>query len=350
MKHILHLLIILLLLFQIPISNGHTSDLPQCSDSPISPIIPKDDAFHGIRSNPSVEWWYFDAVFDNGYGVHVGLKVISLGRWGIVRELINIYKDTELKEKAYATRSLHDYKISMDKPDIKKNSQKILAFNHDEYNKTNQWNYAISLAVKHLSVQLQFKGISQGFKYETSHEGWTVAQPKALVNGTLRINDTLLPVQGTGYHDHNWNFSIGTGIRAIGWYWGKITSSNYTLTWAKIKKTTFADDTIVTNLGILNTKHKGFEYIHPNNITFTTSDLVYQNGRFIPTELTLTIKQDDIDIDVTLTATSIQRTRPKLLTLHYWRYFVTISGHIKNNDHTDHLNDDIQIIEYMRFI
>jgi predicted secreted hydrolase len=313
-------------------------------------IIPQDDGFHGINTNPSVEWWYFDGVFDNGYGIHVGIKVISFGRWGFVRELINIYKDTELKEKAYGTRTLDDYQISKKYPDIQRNGHAILSFDYNEYNKSDQWNYLISLDVNNLAVQLEFKGVSQGFKYTTSHEGWTVAQPKATVYGTLQINKTIIPVQGTGYHDHNWNFSTETGARATGWYWGKVTSANYTLTWAKIKKTTFADETIITNLGILNTKHKGFEFIHPQNITFTTSDLEYHNGRFIPTVLKLKIKQDDIDIDVKLTATSIQRNRPKLLTLHYWRYFVSVDGYIKKADTIDYLKDDIQIIEYMRFI
>ena len=75
-----------------------------------------------------------------------------------------------------------------------------------------------------------------------------------------------------------------------------------------------------------------------------------KNGRRIPTRFHIYAKQDDLLIDVTMETTSVHRTAPSALTMHYWRYFATISGIIKKDDIVDHLNDAIHIMEYMRFI
>ncbi len=66
----------------------------------IENITPKDDAFHGIKRNLSLEWWYFDAVFEEGHSPHIGVKVISFRKFGIVRQLLDLYKGSNLIEKS----------------------------------------------------------------------------------------------------------------------------------------------------------------------------------------------------------------------------------------------------------
>ena len=316
----------------------------------IENITPKDDAFHGIKNHLSQEWWYFDAVFNENYGVHIGIRVTSLGKWGFVRQFVNIYNDTEVEEKIYITRPLSQFQISEDFPDIKHKNNPLLKFDYDEYNKTGNWNYTVTIDVGKLNVNLTFIGKSKGFTYTTSHEGWTVAQPKADVVGKLSVNDKIIHINGTGYHDHNWEFSLRTALRAKGWYWGKINSQNYSLTWANIIKTRFADDTISEKLGILSIVNDDFIKINPDNITFTISDYKYHSGRFIPTKFSLYTLQDDLEINVSFNAVSIQRTEPSFLTIHYWRYFISITGFIRVDTNIDYIENDIQIMEFLRFI
>jgi predicted secreted hydrolase len=225
-----------------------------------------------------------------------------------------------------------------------------MIFDYDTYNKTGKCNYRISVQIDHIKVNLTFLQKTQGFKYITEYEGWTVAQPKAVVRGTLTIDDNIIPVQGRGYHDHNWNFSISTGLRSRGWYWGKVTSTNYTVTWANILTTPFYTNQIDENIAIINTLNEGFTNIHPENIVFSSNEKEYQNGRFIPTEFHLKIDQDDILVNVTFNAMSIQRGPPDFLTIHYWRYFVSVNGYIQVEGKRDQIQDMIQIIEYVRFI
>jgi len=316
----------------------------------IENITPKNDAFHGIKNYLSYEWWYFDAVFDENYGVHVSIRVLSYKKWGFVHQLVNIYNKSKVEEKIITTKPLNQFQISKDFPDIKYKNKSLIKFDYEEYNKTGNWNYTVTVEVGKIKLNLTFVGKSEGFTYVTSHEGWTVAQPKADVFGTIHINEKKLQVVGTGYHDHNWNFSLRTSIRATGWYWGKIMSRNYSLTWAKIKKTRFGDDTIAENLGILSILNDGFIGINPENISFKASKFRYHNGRFIPTKFSLYALQNNLEINVSFNAINIQHTEPNFLTIHYWRYFVSINGFIRVGENIDYLENNVQIIEFMRFI
>jgi len=316
----------------------------------INPITPKNDAFHGIEKYLSCEWWYFDAVFGNNYGAHLCIRVFSFKKWGVVQELVNIYNNSKVEEKSVTLKPLKDFQISKEFPDVKYKDKQLIKFDYDEYNKTGAWNYTISIDTGKIKLDLTFVGKSEGFTYVTSHEGWTVAQPKADVFGTININEKKLQVIGTGYHDHNWNFSLRTGIRATGWYWGKIMSTNYSLTWAKIKKTRLGDDTIAENLGIVSILNDGYIGIDSNNISFIASEYKFHTARFIPTKFSLYAKQDNLEINLTFNAVNIQHTEPDFFTINYWRYFVSINGYIRVGENTDYLKDDVQIMEFIRFI
>lgn len=326
------------------LSHHKVKDIPES-------IIPKDDAFHGIQEQLTNEWWYFDAVFENGYGIHVGIKVISFaGRWGVVNQIINVYNHSIIEYQVSNMDLIDKFTISQNHPRVSYQGKPLLIFDYDEYNQTGNWNYLINVQVENIRVNLTFIQRTQGFKYVTAHEGWTVAQPKAIVNGVLTIDNRIIPVQGKGYHDHNWNFSLSTGLRSKGWYWGKVSSSNYTLTWAKILKMPFVTEEIVENIAIFNTIDEGFVHIEPENMKFSIDEKIFLNGRFIPTDFGLIINQDDFELNVTFHAVSIQKAPPDFLTIHYWRYFVSVSGYIEKDGKRDYLDNDLHIIEHVRFI
>jgi predicted secreted hydrolase len=356
MKKLIFSIAIIIILLLTVVTNGlelsilNKEKTIKKSNLDVNTIIPKNDAYHGIKNYPSYEWWYFDAVFDDNYGIHVGIRVLSFRKWGLVHQLVNIYNNSKLEEKVVITKPLRDFQISEEFPDIKYKNKPLLKFDYDEYNVSGNWNYTISFELGSIKLNLTFVGKSEGFTYVTSHEGWTVAQPIADVFGTIHIDENERHVTGIGYHDHNWNFSLKTSIRATGWYWGKIISTNYSLTWAKIKKTRFADDTIVENLGILSILNDGFIGIDPGKIDFLSSNYIFHTARFIPTKFSLYAKHDELEINVTFDTIDIQHTEPDFLTINYWRYFVSINGYIKIGENIDYLENDIEIMEFIRFI
>ena len=62
----------------------------------VEDIVPSDDAFHGSPKRVSAEWWYFDAVFNNGYSAHIGFKTFFRKNLGMVSPNIQYYKDGKL--------------------------------------------------------------------------------------------------------------------------------------------------------------------------------------------------------------------------------------------------------------
>lgn len=318
--------------------------------NPIEDIVPQDDAYHGPTIHPSMEWWYFDSIFTNGYSAHIGFRIISVQELTYLTTSITLYKNNEIIADASELVLPTDFQTSEEVPTLQIRENSVMKLDVANWHETKQMTYSINHIIDTIGVNLSFTGTTTGWKYITTHEGWTVALPKATVQGYLLYDGKIIDVNGRGYHDHNWNFSLSTPVRAWGWYWGKITTEQFSFTWANIMDTGIGEPTFVENLGVLNTDNMGFFQISPDNITFTSSDYEFIDGRFIPQRFTMKIKQGLTEINVTMQSQSIHRGPPDILTLHYWRYFVTVNGTISHNGITNELNDQTQIIEYMRFI
>jgi hypothetical protein len=315
----------------------------------IDEIVPKDDAFHGTTSFPSIEWWYFDSMFVQNYSAHVGFKIITYQGLNLLKPSINIYQGTTLIANETKIITPFDFKTSQDQPYIEIHSTPVMKFNKTNYEKNGEWEYHICYEIDGVGVDLQFISETKGWRYETPHEGWTVAIPQGKVSGTISLNDTEIKVNGRGYHDHNWNFSLKTPARGWSWYWGKITGETLNLAWAEIKETGVLPQTFSDKLGVLNTQEDEFVVIDPEHIKFSAESFVFKDNRFIPTRFHLTLDQDDVFIDVTLTSVELHRSDPSVMTLHYWRYFVSVTGIISYKDTTEYLDGKLQIMEYMRF-
>ena len=62
-----------------------------------SDITIKDDAYHDSKAKRFTEWWYFDAVFDNGYSAQAGVRIMSLlDQDVVIFSRLDIYKDNRL--------------------------------------------------------------------------------------------------------------------------------------------------------------------------------------------------------------------------------------------------------------
>ena len=60
-----------------------------------SDIKMQDDAFHESKSSRYAEWWYFDAVFDNGYSIQVAVRILSIVKKRLVIVLQRISEITK---------------------------------------------------------------------------------------------------------------------------------------------------------------------------------------------------------------------------------------------------------------
>lgn len=314
------------------------------SSNTIQDIDLNDDAFHGTYNHVSMEWWYFDAILNDDYALHAGFKVYSIRKIGIVYPIIEIYKGRDLLCRVLKPYLLDSLSASTSYPSVKVDGQSIIEFDIKEYNTTGKWKYTVAIHSNNQGVNLTFIGTTTGWKYTIlEREEWAVILPKADVFGTITVDGKTINVTGRGYHDHNWNFTIGTKIREWGWYWGRLTGEKYTLIFAWFIKSPFKFDNIV----VLNKDNDGFIDINPKDIQLSFTKYIWKNGMRIPSQFQISIENTSVKVDVEMNILSIQLLGHPLV--HYWRYFVTSNGFISLSDDIENFIDSIQMFEIMRF-
>ena len=322
---------------------------------PAQKINARDDAFHGSKYILDIEWWYFDAVFENGLSVHIGFRLYHIREIGILQARINVYKEgTLIKEKIHRFL-LSNIILDKKKPSIIINDKKVVSFVIEKNNQRSPWKYKINLSIEEVSVNLTFVGKSEGWKIETDSTCWTVPIPTANVTGTISFKGKTEKVNGTGYHDHNWGYSPTTVLQNIGWYWGRITAEQLHITWANtiISKTKQDLITVVNKPIKDNDEPPFFTSIHPTEIKLTTKNYKKYNKILIPHSFDLIFnkKSTSLTPEVTgkLTMDTIDVHYDKIFIINYWRYHVNVSGTIKYGSFTESLKNKSQIIEYLRF-
>lgn len=310
-------------------------------------IKPKDDAFHGSPKRLAAEWWYFDASLNDDLSVHIGFKTFTKKNKGMISPLIEFYNKGKLQYSSSNRYLLRRASISSDVPSVYLFTKPIIVFDIKRYEETGEWCYHVTLNIKGLGVNLQFIGLTEGWKIETPVESWTVALPKAKVTGTVKIKDKNIPVEGYGYHDHNWNYSLLTAMNyGKGWYWGKIRSETMTITWANIIKSSKTS----TILSIINKEGNGFINIDPRVIVFRSSNNIRDHKRKTPTKFIFQIHDliDNRKIDVDVEMITKELHHSKVLFAPYWRYHVHAEGTISLDGKIERVSD-IQIMEYLKF-
>jgi hypothetical protein len=72
-------------------------DLIPLSSYGVEDITPKDASYHRSQNRFLEEWWYFDAIFDNGYSTVISVVILSRGFYGIVCTGMDLYYNTKLE-------------------------------------------------------------------------------------------------------------------------------------------------------------------------------------------------------------------------------------------------------------
>lgn len=312
-------------------------------------IIPKDDAYHGNIRLLDIEWWYFDAVFTNGYSIHIGFRIYHIKKIGVLQTRVNIYKDGKEQSKSRKIDFFSGKITESDYPTIYLNKNPVVKFDKQHYDKTKKWKYNINLIIDNKEINLEFIGTTNGWKIETPYTCWSVPVPKANVKGTIKINNDEINVEGIGYHDHNWGYSPTTAMNNLGWYWGRLTGDKTNITWAKTIESKEKSDLVT----VVNIDNKEELYnINPENILFHYSSIKKIKGKQIPTEFKLRINDKDsnkvpIFIDLNMKTLDIQYDR--IFTIKYYRYHILASGSIKVGQLAEEFIDKPQIIEFLSF-
>ena len=157
-----------------------------------------------------------------------------------------------------------------------------------------------------------------------------------------------MKVNGSGYHDHNWNYTILSALTyGKGWYWGKIMSKTLTVSWAEVIKSTYKGEI----LAVVSQDNKGYIPTNAENIHFKPDKFIRDHRRKMPTSFTFQI--DDvvngipIKADVKMETSEVHYDKV-LIIAPYWRYHVKATGYISLGSHKEQVND-MQIMEFLKF-
>ena len=294
----------------------------------------KDDAYQGSDFFHFTEWWYFDAAFNNGYSIQISIRLMDVfyKRIFLVFTRLDVYKDGELVTHNKEITDIVSFQASDEEPFVLIN--KNMGIRGYPGEKEGLFDFYIFLEVGDIKTGLNFYGLTKGWKGETPGSKWVVAAPRAHVEGWIDFGDDRMEVEGIGYHDHNYDVTMFAMLNE-GWFWGKINSENYTITWSNIMTTVLEEQP----LAVININNGEYINIEPENLEFTYNNYTYNNGKYIPTSLRLTAKQDNISFDVKMEVEGIHFVT-LMGVIKYWRYHVKSVGFIA-------INDDIEQIEEM---
>lgn len=294
-----------------------------------------NDRFHGFNLSRITEWWYFDAEFENGYSVQLGMRVINLLITKLAFSRFDIYKDGKLLSHKRKTLLPFSFNLSKKKPHIIISGKEVIK----GYTENGKFVFDLSFDFGETSTDLKFISAARGFEGYVPGSNWTVMLPKAKVSGTLRIKEKEIKVEGYGYHDHNWDIGPGVIFNNYGWLWGKIFSKNYTIIWANILKTKTTD----RNLLVITQEKGDMINLDPNSIKIITKDI----KKKIPHKLIVDAKENDIEVQAEMDVFEIHHVKIMGF-MKYWRFHVKCKGFIKVKSKKEEINT-VHMAEFLVF-
>ncbi len=309
-------------------------------------ITPNNVSYHLSTKGFTIEWWYFEAICDNGYNAVVNIILWSKNHIGLCITHLNIFHLDD-PDEFFTTRKVHSmqrFNGSISYPDIAIDGEQIIDFDQDAYEDSDEWIYTVKVELKGNAVDLRFVGRSPGWEGDTLGGYYGPVLPMADVTGTITINDKQVNVSGIGYHEHAHGISFP--IRESGWYWGKIVGTNTSFFWGKMM------DTIVHEqgrAGVFSRINESFVNIKPEYITMELSEYEFHQRRFIPTRFIFNISDPEYNIFINVTMKTIHIYHLPFGIINYWRYVLSITGEIISDGVVERLDDETQIMELMRF-
>lgn len=229
----------------------------------------KDDVWHAQTDAKSYEWWYFDALSDDGREAVVIIffdNFIFSPRYNSKKlnsktpaMAFFYYRDGKPVYRVIKEFPLEDFHSDKKEP-LVKIGDCSMTFDSAPYGK----GYLIEIKTdfqqnKLLDVKLEWLLLESDFspsnlsQAERSHN-WNLVAPRADVTGHINITNNKGKVfdsihfRGSGYHDHNYDKRyLPTTVE--NWVWGRVHFTDATAVYYRYKE--IGSDNIVTKLYLI---------------------------------------------------------------------------------------------------
>jgi hypothetical protein len=201
--------------------------------------IAKDDIAlweDGFRTRPggpgTFEWWYFDAVLDDGSTLVINFMVKDIRGGGGIKQPPSPLVTFELDrpDGTHVERSMHaheDFAFAADRCDVRVGANTFTGDLHA---------YRIHLDIEGVTADVTLTGKVPAWRPETGHIlfgddrphlfAWLPSVPQGTVQATLAIDGDTRTLAGTGYHDHNWGDAEMQRL-IHHWYWARAEAGDY---------------------------------------------------------------------------------------------------------------------------
>jgi hypothetical protein len=187
------------------------------------------DGAHPSTSKHAFEWWYFDGRFSDGSTFAGTIQ----GKEPQIYMHINTPGGEQLDVRVNHPRA--QFKASTERCDVECAGSSVGGASPI---------YEVHMSGDGVEAHLRFESLLPGWARgdgsvvigSYGHPevfGWCVPQPRARVAGTLTYGGVEHPVEGEGYHDHNWgDFNFTKYLNR--WHWGRITTPELTMVFADV--------------------------------------------------------------------------------------------------------------------
>jgi len=296
-------------------------------------ITLRDDALHKKQRMLSIETFYYDALFDNGYSIVSLINKFKFGPTGLILTGMFLYKNSQTINSERKRYFPHRLIGSEEEPHIIIDHKNIIQTVNKESNK---WVIAVSMGNTQNGFTLTCHQKTPGFKGTTPLGQWLVI-PLYDVQGTLYVDGQAITSKGRGYHDHN-IYPLSTPLKLQGYHFGKIAVDALTITWARVLKKGSDEQPIV----VVN-NDQTYTSIAPDDIHFILNK---QEKKYPPESFELHVHAHSISLDLTMrTQATHEITMPGL---HYYRSHLHVNGTLQINEMKKTINDT-EISELLTF-
>ena len=265
----------------------------------------KEWAYHPMPEYPnSVQTWYHDVIFDNGYAAQIVLL------WNGVMAMLALWVSDAEGNMIVKTPPFPDTMMAMYDPSTVTSSTETLDIKiGDNYLRQKSSRREMRFRQGNAGVELVFEALTQGFKEPPggAYIGREILPttpffmtyfhfPQCRVTGNLIVDGKEIPVRGMGMCDHQYVNMYADRSHWYHWYWGALSDlpGHALVYW---------DGQFGEKLGFQRTKwlwvYKGeklFHYSRNANIYIEPSDLVLykETGAAYPRKLVFTIDENDV--------------------------------------------------------
>lgn len=276
----------------------------------------KADVWHPQKEDKSYEWWYFDALSDDGreaivvvfldnfiYSPRYNRETISIsGNKRCPAVSFTYFKEGKAVYSSTTEYHYSDFHASEDKPECRIGDSGF-TFETASYGSGYLVNISADLGggrileaqLEWLSVESDFA--SDDFCYVESQHSWNMAAPRSDVTGRLAVKGRSgnqleeTHFRGTGYHDHNIdNRWLAKTVRD--WHWGRAHFSDCTAVFCRFRETNMEEDA-TTRLLIVRDGE-----LQERNVTFQEQSYVRDKfGIRYPSQLEM-ISDDGVRVEV----------------------------------------------------